>query len=277
MTKKNDNNKNNSAARKLIPAIGMLTVSAMMLSSSTYAWFSMNKTVTVDGMSLTAKSNNTFLLINQTETTASGIQTAGLTEETFTDADAVLYPASPALTATEAGYLTTSGKDVTGAAITTAGVQVDDAAKAAAVTNWFTAYALAPGAAAIDAATARQLTSFTDYALVKTVYLTVAAGSDGANNLTITPTFTQKTGGTDLTAAKVLVTTSDGGFANLSSANNGSAVDISGDNTTLTDSSVLTVNFYIYYDGDETPVYTNNMANLKGADFEFEFNVDVDS
>lgn len=235
----------------------------------------MNKEVSVAGMRLTAKSNNTYLLINQTETTAAAIQTAGLTEETLTDANAELYPASPALTATEAGYLTTSGKNVSGATITTAGVQVDTPAKAAAVTNWFTAYALAPGAAAIDATTARQLTSFTDYALIKTVYLTVAAGSDEANNLTITPTFTQSGAGSDLTAAHVLVTTSDGGFADLTSANNGAAVDIKGSNTALTDSTVLTVNFYIYYDGDETPVYTNNIANLTGAEFEFLFNVDV--
>ena len=267
--------KKNSAMKKLVAAILMLAVSAASLLGSTYAWFSMNKTVSVDGMSVTAKSNNTYLLINKTQSTSSGIQTAGLTEETFTDADAVLYPASPALTEAEAGYLTTSGKTVSGAAITTAGVQVNNPAKAAAVTNWFTAYALAPGAATIDATTARQLTSFDDYVLVKTVYLTVAAGSDGANNLTITPTFTQTTGGSDITAAKVLVTTSDGGFANLSSANNGSPVDIKGSNTTLTDTTVLTVNFYIYYDGDESPVYTNNMTNLKGAEFEFVFNVDV--
>ena len=266
---------NFSTRKKLMASASMLMVSVMMLGSATYAWFSMNTRVTVDGMSLTAKSNNTYLLINKTQTTASGIQTAALTAESFTDADAVLYPASPALTEAEAGYLTTSGKKVDETAITTAGVQVDTAAEAAAVTNWFTAYAVDPTAPTINAATARQLTGWTDYVLIKTVYLTVAVGSDGANNLTVTPTFTQKTGGTDITAAKVLVTTSDNGFAVLSSAQNGTEVDISGDNTTLTDSDVLTVNFYIFYDGDEAPVYTNNMANLKGADFECAFDVDV--
>jgi hypothetical protein len=47
MTKKT---KKNSAMKKLIPAIGMLAVSGMMLASSTYAWFTMNKEVTVTGM-----------------------------------------------------------------------------------------------------------------------------------------------------------------------------------------------------------------------------------
>jgi hypothetical protein len=51
-TKKN--NKKNSAARKLMPAIGMLTVSAMMLSSSTYAWFTMSREVEVKNIQMTA-------------------------------------------------------------------------------------------------------------------------------------------------------------------------------------------------------------------------------
>ncbi|MBR1897450.1 MAG: hypothetical protein IJ825_01080 [Oscillospiraceae bacterium] len=52
----------NSARRKLIPAIGMLTVSAMMLSSSTYAWFTMNKEVEVYGMELKTKVGANLLI-----------------------------------------------------------------------------------------------------------------------------------------------------------------------------------------------------------------------
>jgi hypothetical protein len=53
MTKKNTNKKS-SVSRKLIPAIGMLTVSAMMLSSATYAWFTMSKEVSLTGIQMTA-------------------------------------------------------------------------------------------------------------------------------------------------------------------------------------------------------------------------------
>ena len=63
MTKKNTNKKS-SASRKLIPAIGMLTVSAMMLSSATYAWFTMNKQVSVTGMEVKAHAEE-GLLINE--------------------------------------------------------------------------------------------------------------------------------------------------------------------------------------------------------------------
>lgn len=52
MTKKV--NRKSSARRKLIPAVGMLTVSAMMLSSATYAWFTMSREVEVTGLNMTA-------------------------------------------------------------------------------------------------------------------------------------------------------------------------------------------------------------------------------
>ena len=52
-TRSNENNKN-SAAKKIIPAVGMLALSATMLSTSTYAWFTMNKEVEMTGLNMTA-------------------------------------------------------------------------------------------------------------------------------------------------------------------------------------------------------------------------------
>lgn len=45
-------NTKNSAKKRLIPAAGSLLVSAVMLSTSTYAWFTMNKDVSVTGMQM---------------------------------------------------------------------------------------------------------------------------------------------------------------------------------------------------------------------------------
>lgn len=267
--------KKNNIFKKLIPAAGMLLLSTAMLATSTYAWFSMNKTVTATGMQITAKSDSTYLLINTGDNdSASEIQAAGTITIPLTVSaeDSVVLPSSPALTATEVGYLTTSGKTVDGDTITTAGVLVDNAAKTAAVTNWFTANALAVTAATIDTTTAKQLVDFDGYVIHKTCYITVAAGSNNANNLSVTGTFTQKASGADISACKAVVTTDDGGFAVLTSTN--ATADISGTNTAITDATVRTVDIYIYYDGDETPVYTNNMANLKGANIEFAFSAD---
>lgn len=266
--------------RKLIPAIVMMLIAASLLGTTTYAWFSMNTTVTVTGMQVEVKSDDTYLLVSGTNSTASDIQAENeghgnkTVALTVSDGDAKVYPSSPALTSEEAAYLnTTTGKKVGGDAITVAGVQVDTAAKAAAVTNWFTAKAANPDSATILAGSAQQLTAFTGYVIQRTAYLTVAAGANGANNLTVKPTITQKTGGSDVSAVHVLVTTSDGGFADLTNANNGTPVDIKGSNTTLTDSTVLTINIYIYYDGDNTNVYTNNKANLTGAEIGLAFDV----
>lgn len=43
-----------SARRKILASVAMLAVSAVMLSSATYAWFTINKTVSVTGMKLKA-------------------------------------------------------------------------------------------------------------------------------------------------------------------------------------------------------------------------------
>lgn len=54
--------------KKLIPAIGMLLLSACMLVTSTFAWFSMNTTVRATGMSVTAKGDQVYLqIINEGE------------------------------------------------------------------------------------------------------------------------------------------------------------------------------------------------------------------
>lgn len=44
----------NSAKKKLLPAVAMLTTSAVMLSTSTYAWFTMSREVEVTGLQMAA-------------------------------------------------------------------------------------------------------------------------------------------------------------------------------------------------------------------------------
>lgn len=52
----------NSAVKKLIPAAGMLALSASMLATSTYAWFTMNKYVTVTGMEVKTTVSSNLLI-----------------------------------------------------------------------------------------------------------------------------------------------------------------------------------------------------------------------
>jgi hypothetical protein len=54
--------KKNSTKKKLVSAAAMLALSAAMLGSSTYAWFTMNKTVEVTGMKLQAQAEKGILI-----------------------------------------------------------------------------------------------------------------------------------------------------------------------------------------------------------------------
>ena len=64
--------------KKLIPALALLLVSAVMLATSSFAWFSMNTQVTVSGMSVTAKVGSNLAI--STDTLAS---TAKKTDSDF--------------------------------------------------------------------------------------------------------------------------------------------------------------------------------------------------
>ena len=59
---KTNNKKKGNTAKKLMPAAAMLAVSASMLATSTYAWFTMNKEVSVTGMTLQTKVGANLLI-----------------------------------------------------------------------------------------------------------------------------------------------------------------------------------------------------------------------
>ena len=285
--------------RKLFISIIAVAFAFIALGTSTYAWFSMNTTVTVSNMELTAKSDNTYLLIG-TVNNAATIQAispeSNATNVNVTFEDPEVYPSTPALTAEKAallpvqtyyvaedqevidgekevGDVKVKGLKVDKTAITVAGAEVNDKASAAVVTNWYTATAASSDAPTMAAESARQLTTFNGYVLTSTVYLTVAQGANPANNLKVSATITQKTGGNDVSAVKVIVATQDkmvvlnnnSGLTNLFDGTN---------NTEINANGTLEVNIYVYYDGDAAPVYTNNMANLKGANISLAFTVD---
>ena len=88
-------NKKNSTARKLLPAFAMLTVSAISLSSATYAWFTMNKEVKVSNMHVRALAED-GLLINEVITANDANWDDEATAAQTSANASVLYPASTA-------------------------------------------------------------------------------------------------------------------------------------------------------------------------------------
>jgi hypothetical protein len=91
------NNQKKSTLRKIVPAFGMLMVSASMLATSTYAWFTMNKEVTVQNLAVQAKAEGGLLISETQGYGASDIwdDSANTTAE-VTGAKVALYPTSTA-------------------------------------------------------------------------------------------------------------------------------------------------------------------------------------
>lgn len=225
--------------KKLIPAICMTLIAAVMLASSTFAWFSINTSVTAEGMQVTAQSNSVYLLISE-DSDLSRIQGANSTKVTYSGSTALFPSAHKAVTnTTEANTLS----------------------------NWYYKTANAP-TASMPAGSETELPNFDDYVLRKTVYITVAAGSNDASNLKVSATITAN-GGTTLTPVTVLVTTATA-VAELSTS------ALSSDTTlaaTITNANVIAVDIFIYYDGNNGEVYTNNIGNLSGATINLTFSV----
>ena len=77
--------------KKLIPALAMLLVSAVLLGTSTFAWFSMNTQVTAKGMEVKAQAEGGIVISNSTKSGWTAEASAQITT-------ASLYPTSNAKT-----------------------------------------------------------------------------------------------------------------------------------------------------------------------------------
>jgi hypothetical protein len=96
--------KNTSARKKLIPAIGMLMISGSMLATSTYAWFTMNKTVTVTGMEMKTKVSGNLLICDD------NVEANYSPNNLSQSAKAVLEPVSSVTGQTSSFFYTVDGK-----------------------------------------------------------------------------------------------------------------------------------------------------------------------
>ncbi len=128
--------------RKLIPAIAMLLTSTVMMSTASFAWFSINKTVEVTGMNVTASAQGSLVINsaygsglgmnrNVSFTTSNDVTlspiTYNFTPDTTDDADAktYVYCNNASLVDPNTG-LAMSGETLTYAAVTAAsGYYVD--------------------------------------------------------------------------------------------------------------------------------------------------------
>lgn len=87
--------KKNSAKRRLLSAAGMLAISAAMLSSATFAWFTMNKDVSVTGLQTTARAEEGIVIAAYNAGTGDAVGTyVAPGADDFANTDAAYNPFS---------------------------------------------------------------------------------------------------------------------------------------------------------------------------------------
>ncbi|MBR5922221.1 MAG: hypothetical protein IKZ59_00340, partial [Clostridia bacterium] len=219
-----------------IPALCMLLVSAILLGTSTYAWFSMSTEVTATGMSVTAVSDAIFLEI-------AGVDDAGTYSLTGTSTVAAdLYPAHHEAWTAKANIIDFDLNDDS----------TND--------NWYYRYN-ANSDNATNAMTAKNyIDSFTGYVAQTTYSVKLRANSaDTGYDLYVSDITIPDNKGITVVIA------GENGYKEFSASASDiafNAADILSDTVTQT---AQTINVYVYFNGDDTNVYTDNATALTGA------------
>lgn len=234
--------------KKIIPALCMLLISAVLMGTSTYAWFSMNTQVSVKGMKVTANSTNLFLQISSSATFTDPATSVDYQETEGTK----LKPATPVL-----------------------------AAENASIEKWQTATSNNPGDAlsGADKTIADIVTgSLNEYVYSKELHFRIAPNSTAtATNLVIAGV-TMEGGNSSKVlnkALRVAVAGADG--VQVWTYANGTWTKDAGKSATAILATVTTTDatatLYIWFDGTDENCTTNNAANLDTLTFTVTFSV----
>lgn len=220
-----------SLKKQLAAAIAMLLVAVVALGSATYAWFVTNNTVKATTSTISAQSNAAFMVIKYA---VSAID-SDLAADSATIGDTPLYPAQWDKTSEK---FQTAYAQTVGAATMKADTLTDVGVPAEAVTK--------------------------KYAVVNT--FNISAKGTNLTNLKVAGASIGAAGNTNLdNAIRVLVVSPT---AWVLCDKNG-IVESKGEagvlGDTITAGADTEVNMYVFYDGNATEIYTNNLANLKDA------------
>ncbi len=240
--------------KKLIPALCMLLVSAVLVGTSTYAWFSMQDSVTVSGLQITAQTDQPYLIIGTGENN-SVEKLQALPKKTDPEGNTVDLGVS----AEDAKVKPVAHETLANAA----------AADAAGNWYWYNAEKTsAPGAGSNEKNT---LDNVTGYVITKTVYMTIVEGTPALSDIEATVAITAA-GSKNIDAAKVVLAVysgeSDKGVKEFGKTNTASTSLATGE---VTSATLIKVNIYIYIDGTDASIFTDNVANLDTANIGITF------
>ena len=239
--------------KTILPALAMLIVAAVMLSTASYAWFAMSTSVSVENVNVSIKSDSSFLMISKTDDLTT-IRTDKLISIEVNNAKADLLPIAYDESKNTGNLLEQFAN------VTTWYHQVADTA-ASSVSTGAKTYLTAED-------------TFANYVYSDTYYLAVADGSNPMENLRAKVSI--KTGdATGDEAIKVLIVTS----TNKTALNTISTYAADGFDTvnlgTVPNNATVQVDVYIFYDGNHTSVNTNGIASITDSTIDISFTADV--
>ena len=243
--------------KTILPALAMLIVAAVMLSTASYAWFAMRSEVSATDMTVSVKSESEYMLIM-----------AVGADYVTTDAATVLSDIR-----TQNVY-TVQGQAIGDKIVAPAAHVTTDAAGFASPASWYTAVGAASNAATANDSTKTVLSNLNGYVVRYRYIVAMAEGSnpkDGAwlKNVEVLPQ-TTISGNQTIDPVKVVVTCgtnyyefghTDDGVAFAQRAG-GAANLFTGE---LNDNTFYEVMVYVYYDGNHAKLYTDNFANIVPA------------
>ena len=234
--------------RKLLPALAMLLISAVMMSTASFAWFAMNTNVTATGMDVSAKSNDTFLQIKP-KGGAIDATTNGGVSASATTTNVQLYPAKYDSTNKKYQYAYSNNQASSAAAGGYYDVPAGDLGHYV-LTNEFDIFMK-------DSAS----NSYTENLKV-TGFTVTCAEADMLNAIRIVVTC----------GDKVQTLSADGKTSGASNSVASSVVLADTVNETG-----VTVTIQVYIDGDSDGVYSNNIAKLQNASVSVAFSTEQPS
>ena len=245
-----------SLKKQLAAAIAMVLVAAIALASSTYAWFVSNNSVKATTTTISAQSNAPFLKIDSVAVTA----TSGTEKTLTTPAETKLYPSQVV------------GVGTDGKSAKFESAYASDKAKADELKN--SRFEVGNAEAAVTGS----------YAIKQTFYVGTSDDKAGSfKNLTVSSVKVNATANSKLeNAMRVLVVGEDGWvvwkkgddattgwvkqYKNMSTQTDITGYDTEGYlDDAIAAAASGKVDVYVFYDGADSDVFTDQLADLTGC------------
>lgn len=253
-------------SKTILPALAMLIVSAVMLSTASFAWFALSESVTANNMTVSIRSESLYLLIDAATTEDETRTQAAMAGNKKIAVDGIPLDGEDNLELLPSAFYIDSFPGTDGYVST--GASLKEPSK------WYTATAASSDNSAMANGQHTALGNFEGYVARYKYFVTLDTGSQNCEGLWVT-NFSIVDGGlsgTNLKPVKVVVACGEQYeqyYVGTTKGDKGN-IDLTGTGV-LNDESVLEIYVYVYYDGNHEDVYTNNLADLSAANINIGF------